>query len=94
MNPNVKSVLTGSGGGLSSKRVALFLFIFAFFTQCGMAYAKMFLPDTLRDELFYTMQGLIVAVFGEGAIVLVKGLKDRVFPTAETGGEQKQSTNQ
>lgn len=82
MNPNIKSILTGTLGGLSSRRTALFLFIFAFFAQCGLAYCKLYLPDTLRDELFYTMQGLIVAVFGEGAIVAIKGLKEKVMPPA------------
>lgn len=74
MNPSIKSVLTGIGGGLSSKRVALFLFIFAFFGEHVMYYAFSKSPDaTLRDELFYTMSGLILAVFGERALPLIKG---------------------
>lgn len=83
MKNRIESILTGTGTTLSSKRVALFLFIFAFFAQCGLAYVKLYLPDTLRDELFYTMQGLIVAVFGEGAIVAIKGLKEKVMPPDE-----------
>lgn len=74
MNQSVKSILTGISGGLSSKRVALFLFIFAFFGENIVYYTLGKTPDSvLRDELFYTMSGLIVAVFGEGAIPLIKG---------------------
>jgi hypothetical protein len=77
MKTAIKSILTGIGGSLSSKRVALFLFIFAFFGECALAYGGKHGDPTLRDELFYTMSGLIVAVFGEGAIPAIKGMKDR-----------------
>lgn len=74
MNTSIKSILTGFHGGLSSKRVALFLFIFAFFGEIIVYYTFGKTPDsTLRDELFYTMSGLILAVFGESAIPLIKG---------------------
>lgn len=74
MNASIKSILTGLGGGLSSKRVALFLFIFAFFAEFIMWYGFGKTPDpVLRDELFYTMSGLIVAVFGEMALPILKG---------------------
>lgn len=80
MKNAILSILKGTGDSLSSKRVALFIFIFAFLAECGLAYVKLTLPDTLRDELFYTMQGLILAVFGEGAIAVVKGLKEKIAP--------------
>jgi len=74
MNASVKSILTGISGGLSSKRVALFLFIFAFFGENIVYYILGKSPDaTLRDELFYTMSGLIMAVFGETALPILKG---------------------
>jgi hypothetical protein len=74
MKQSIKSVLTGITGTLSSKRVALFLFIFAFFGQCVAWYIFKLKPDdTLRDELFYTMSGLILAVFGEQALPSLKG---------------------
>lgn len=81
MRNAIKSILTGIGGSLSSKRVALFIFIFAFLGQSAIWYVFGKLPDpTLRDEIFYTLSGLIVAVFGEQAMPAMRGLKDKIFP--------------
>lgn len=80
MKQSIQSVLTGIGGTLSSKRVALFLFIFALFAECVMYYAFGKLPEpTLRDEIFYTMSGLIVAVFGETALPILKGVPPKLM---------------
>jgi len=81
MKNAISSVLTGFGGTLSSKRVALFMFIAAFFIEYGVYYLFGKVPEpTLRDELFYTMSGLIVAVFGESAIPLIKGIPPKLMP--------------
>jgi hypothetical protein len=81
MKSALTSVLTGIGGTLSSKRVALFLFIFALFAEYVMYYGFGKLPEpTLRDEIFYTMSGLIVAVFGETALPILKGAPPKLMP--------------
>lgn len=77
----IKEMLTGIGNVVSSKRVALFIFIFAFLGENVMWYFFAKPPNpTLGDELFYTLTGLIVAVFGERAIPLLRKAKDALPP--------------
>lgn len=86
MKNAILSILEGIHGGLSSKRFALFIFVLAFLGEHVMFYAFGKTPDaTLRDELFYTMSGLIVAVFGEGALGIVKGVPPKLMPDPEQG---------
>lgn len=78
MNSSVKSILTGVQGGLSSKRVALFLFIFMFVGEHVMWYVfgKAPNPD-LRIELFSLLLGSLATIFGEpimNAWASVRGL--------------------
>lgn len=80
MKKAIQSILTGIGGSLSSKRVGLFLFIFAFFTECGMSYGGFKLDPTLMNQLFYTLQVFIVTVFGESAIPAIKGAIQKYGP--------------
>lgn len=82
MNKNfIREMFTGIGNAVSSKRVALFIFIFAFLGENVMWYAFGKAPNpTLGDELFYTLTGLIVAVFGERALPLLRKVKDQLPP--------------
>lgn len=71
------SALSGIRNQISSKRVALFIFIFAFLGESAIFYLWKIEPNpTLRDQIFYTMSGLIVAVFGESAIPILSRKKD------------------
>ncbi len=73
MNPTVKSILAGSGTGLSSKRVVMFLLLFMFLATLiiDLAFKKL-LDSTLRDELFYSMLTMFGLVFGENAMEALK----------------------
>lgn len=69
MKNSIKLILRGSGDGLSSKRVLMFLFAFAFFGE-GVAWYVLKIPpnETIATQLFITLSTLIVAVTGEKAI--------------------------
>lgn len=69
MKESIKLILRGSGDGLSSKRVLMFLFAFAFFGE-GIAWYVLKMPpnETIATQLFITLSTLIVAVTGEKAI--------------------------
>jgi len=70
---HILSILTGSGGDLSSKRVALFIFAFAFLGEHVAWYGWRIAPQpTLCDQLYYTLTTLVAAVFGEGVVAIWK----------------------
>lgn len=73
MNPSIKSILAGSGTGLSSKRVVMFLLLFMFLATLiiDLLFTKL-LDPTLRDELFYSMLTMFGLVFGENAMTALK----------------------
>lgn len=69
MKETIKTILRGSGNGLSSKRVLMFLFAFAFFGECVAWYILKTPPnETLATQLFIALTTLIATVSGEKAI--------------------------
>ena len=82
MNPTIKSILAGSGTGLSSKRVVMFLLLFMFLATCIVnLVGGLKLDPTLRDQLYYSMLTMFGLVFGENAISTIKGAEKKAGVT-------------
>lgn len=79
MNPFIKGILQGSGTGLSSKRVVMFIFVAAFIATviANLCKKTLLLDSTVRDQLYYAMLTAISLVFGEGAISMIKGTAEK-----------------
>lgn len=66
MKQAIKLILRGVGDGLSSKRVALFIFILMFIGEFVMWYVFGKSPNgDLRVELFTLLLAALMTVFGE-----------------------------
>ncbi|HEY4112179.1 hypothetical protein [Puia sp.] len=77
MREALKAILRGAGNGLSSKRLALFIFILMFIGEFVIWYMFAKAPqEDLRVELFTCLLGTLATVFGEPimeAFRLIKG---------------------
>jgi len=81
MKNAISSVLTGIGNTLSSKRVALFLFIFMFLGEHVMWYVFGKAPQQdLRVELFTLLLGTLTTIFGEPMMNAWMSMKGIVPP--------------
>lgn len=62
----IKSVLSGSGEGLSSKRVVLFVLVALFIFEVSQWYLFHIPPnETLGTQLFTMLLAALATVFGE-----------------------------
>ncbi len=73
----IKGILSGTDGGLSSKRVIMFLLVIVFIIVCFVnLFQGKALSSTLSDQLFYLVIYSLAAVFGEQITSIFNKPKD------------------
>lgn len=69
MKESIKAIFRGSGNGLSSKRVLMFIFALAVLGEATAWYVLKMPPnETLATQIFIALTALIGTVSGEKAI--------------------------